>query len=109
VPLVEVIGRQLGGHAAPGERQAGARHRHDRGRAPDRAQQVREHARRAQAHEHERDRQVPGAAGGGARWGGERDAEHAEHDRQHRQVLAPAGVLAQHPLGQEQEHQQARG
>jgi hypothetical protein len=35
------------------------------------------------------------------------DPDHTEHDRQHRDVLAPARVLAEHALAEEQEHEQA--
>jgi hypothetical protein len=34
-------------------------------------------------------------------------AEHADHDRDGRQVLVAPGVLAEYPLAQEQQHQQA--
>jgi hypothetical protein len=36
-------------------------------------------------------------------------AKHAEHDRGHREVLITPGALAQHPLGQHQQHEQAGG
>ena len=40
--------------------------------------------------------------------GAHRDARDADHDRAHREVLAPPGVLAEHPLREEYEHYQAR-
>ena len=43
-----------------------------------------------------------------ARRRAQRGADHAEHDRAHRHVLVAPGVLAEHPLGEEQQHQQAR-
>ncbi len=36
-------------------------------------------------------------------------ADHAEHDRDHRDVLGAPGVLAEHPLREEHEHEQAAG
>jgi len=34
-------------------------------------------------------------------------ADHADHDRRHRDVLVGAGVLAKHPLAEEHQHEQA--
>lgn len=43
-------------------------------------------------------------------WGGRQARpDHADHDRAHRQVLVSPGVLAQHPLAEEHQHEQARG
>jgi len=36
-------------------------------------------------------------------------SDHADHDRRHRQVLGASGVLAEHSLAEEDEHQQAGG
>jgi hypothetical protein len=36
-------------------------------------------------------------------------ADHPENDRAHRQVLVAPGVLAEHPLGEEHQHEQAGG
>ena len=40
---------------------------------------------------------------------GGRDAGHADHDREHRDVLAPPSTLAEHALAKEQQHEQADG
>jgi hypothetical protein len=48
---------------------------------------------------------VPGAAV--RRAGG--DTGHADDDREHREVLAPPGTLAEHALAKEQQHEQADG
>ncbi len=37
------------------------------------------------------------------------DPDDAEHDRAHRNVLAPPGTLAEHALAEEQQHEQADG
>jgi hypothetical protein len=105
----EVIGCELRRHATPAERQSGADHRHDRARAPKRAQQVREHARQGECHEHDRDRQRLARVMRVARRGSQGSAEHAEHDRRHRDVLVAPGVLPEHALSDHQQHQQARG
>jgi len=73
------------------------------------AQQVGEQARHGQDEEHERDRQVPGGVACAARRRAQARADHADHDRRHRNVLMPARVLAEHPLSQEHEHEQAGG
>lgn len=103
----DVVGRELGRHPAPAERQAGAYHRHLRKRAAEHAQQVGKQARHAQADEHERDGQLLGGVHGAARRREQARSDHAEHDRAHRHVLIAPGVLAEHPLGQEQQHQKA--
>lgn len=41
--------------------------------------------------------------------GSQGSAEDAEHDRGHRDVLVASGVLPEHALSDEQQHQQARG
>jgi len=104
----EVVGGELGSDPAPAERQARAEHCHLRVGAPERAQQVGQQARQRQADEHQRDRQVLRGVRGAARGGEQAGAHDADHDRRHRHVLVAARVLAQHPLGQEQQHQQAR-
>jgi hypothetical protein len=48
---------------------------------------------------------VPGAAV----WGARGYAGDADHDRAHREVLAPPGTLAEHALPKEQQYQQADG
>ena len=42
-----------------------------------------------------------------ARRRGQAGADHAEHDRRHRQVLVAPGVLAEHALAEEHQHEQA--
>jgi len=36
-------------------------------------------------------------------------ADHADHDREHREVLVASGVLAKHPLREEHQHEQPAG
>lgn len=71
-------------------------------------QGVREHCGDAKTDEHERDRQVLRAVRGVAWRGGEARSDHADHDRRHRHVLHPPGVLVQHPLREEHQHEQTR-
>jgi len=109
VPLGKVIGGQLGGQSAPSERQSGGDHRHDRGRAADHAQQIRQQARGPQAEKHERDLEGLRGVGRAARGSRQRDPDHAQQDRGHRQVLMPSGVLVEQALGEEhQRHQPGR-
>lgn len=105
---VEVVGGELRRHAAPSDREAGAEHRHLRTRAAERTQHVRREARQPQADQHERDRQLLGGVAGAARRREQRGADHADHDRAHGHVLVASGVLSEHPLGEEQQHEQAR-
>lgn len=46
---------------------------------------------------------------GGARRRREARADHADHDRPHREVLLAPGVLVQHPLSEQHQHEQAGG
>jgi hypothetical protein len=48
---------------------------------------------------------MPGAAVRGT----SRDADDADDDRKHREVLASPGTLAEHALAEEQQHEQADG
>jgi len=105
----EIVGGELGRDTAPAEREAGADDRHRRGRAFEGAQQVREQARQRQDEQHERDRQVLGGVACAAWRRAQTRADHPDHDRRHRDVLVPAGVLAEHPLSQEDQHEQAGG
>jgi hypothetical protein len=73
------------------------------------AQGVGEQSRDAEPEQHERDREVLRAVAGGSRRRRQAGADHADHDRCHRQVLAPPGVLAQHPLREEHQHEQSGG
>ena len=74
-----------------------------------RAQQIGQQRRQAQPDEHDRDRQVLRAVSRHA-WGGRQARpDHADHDRPHREVLVSPGVLVQHPLAEEHQHEQARG
>jgi len=45
---------------------------------------------------------------GGARRRRQARAHYADHDRRHRHVLQTSGVLVQHPLRKEHQHEQAR-
>jgi len=104
----EVIGGQLGGHRAPGEGQAGAEHRHRGERAVQAQQHVGEQAGQRQPSQHQRQR-APAGVGVRARGRAQAGADHAQHDRAHSQVLAPPGVLAEHPLTEDHQHRQAHG
>ncbi len=44
-----------------------------------------------------------------ARWRAQTRPDHADHDRRHRDVLVATGVLTQHPLSQEHQHEQTGG
>ncbi len=44
-----------------------------------------------------------------ARRGTQTRADHSDHDRRHRDVLVASGVLAEHPLSQEHQHEQTGG
>ncbi len=105
----EVVGCELGGHTAPTERQPGTEHGDLRARPSECAQYIGEHAGQAEPHEHERDRQPLGGVAGVARRRAQCCAEHAEHDRAHGHVLVAPGVLVQHALADEQQHQQSGG
>jgi len=105
----EIVGGELGRHAAPAEREAGADDGHRGGRAAKGAQQVGEQARSGQDDEHEQDRQPLGGVTRAARRRAQSRADHADHDRRHRDVLVAAGVLAEHALTHEHQHEQARG
>jgi len=103
----EVIGGELGGHAAPTEGQAGSKHRHLRARMAERAHQIGDQAGQAQTDEHERDRELLGGMAGAARRSEQGGADDSDHDRAHRHVLIASGTLAQHPLGEDHQHQQS--
>ncbi len=105
----EVVGHELRRYAAEGVRQPGAEHRHIGARAPDCAQQIRQQRAEAEADEHQHDHRLAGCFVGRAWRRAQRDADHAKHDCQRRQVLAATGVLAEHALAKEQQHQQAGG
>jgi len=51
---------------------------------------------------------VPAGFAGGARRRAQAGADHAEHDRERRQVLAAPGVLAEQAPAEVQQHEQAR-
>ncbi len=106
---MDIVCGELGSDPAPREGEAGADHRHHGLRAAEREQQVGQHARQPQAYEHRCDRQLIVGVVGTERRRGQRRAEHAEHDRCHREVLIAPGVLAQHPLGEQQQYEQAGG
>jgi len=72
----------------------------------DRAQHVGQQAGDSEAEQHERDRQPLGGMAGATRWRAQAGADHADHDRRHGDVLVAPGVLAEHTLSQEQQHDQ---
>jgi len=102
----KVIGGELRRDTAPAERDAGADHRQLRVRVADRAQDVREQADEAEPDQHERDRQRLRARRRAPRRREHRGPDHAKDDRGHREVLVAAGVLIEHPLPEEHQHDQ---
>ncbi|TMK27397.1 MAG: hypothetical protein E6G62_00250 [Actinobacteria bacterium] len=104
----ERVGGERCGDAAPAERQPRSDHRHDGRRTTQGAQQVWEQAGHAEADEHEGDRQPAGVAGGVRRreQGG---THHPDHDRPDGEMLVASAMLAEQALGEEHQHQQARG
>jgi len=105
----QIVGGELRRHPAPADSEAGAEHRQLRARVSERAQHVRREAGNSQADEHERDRQLLGGVAGGAWRCEQRGSDHAEHDRAHGEVLVASRFLAQHPLGEQHQHEQSRG
>ena len=76
-------------------------------RVAEQAQQVGKEAGQAEAQEHQRDRELLGGVRGRARRCEHAGADYADDDRTHRQVLVAPGVLPEHPLGEEQQQDQA--
>jgi hypothetical protein len=76
---------------------------------PQGTQQVRQQARERKPEEDERDRQLLARLRSAARRSEQGRADHADHDREHRQVLVAPCALAQHALAQQQQHQQPGG
>ena len=72
----------------------------------DAAQDVGQQAHQAEPDEHEGDRQGLCSGGAAARRREDRRADHAEDDRGHRDVLIAAGVLVEHALTEEHQHDQ---
>lgn len=70
------------------------------------SQRIREQARDAKPEQHERDSEVLRAVAGDSRRRCQAGADHADHDRAHREVLAAPRVLVQHPLREEHQHEQ---
>jgi len=105
----EVIGGELGRDRAPTVGKASADHRDRREGASERAQQVRQQAREREADEHQRDCQMLAPLAGAARWREHGRADHADDDRERREVLVAPGALAQHALPEQQQHQQPGG
>ena len=105
----EVVGGELRRDTAPAAGEAGADHRQCRRRTRQQPQRVREQAREGEAEQHERDREILRAVAGRSRRRGHACADHADHDRGHREVLAPSGVLAEHSLREEHQHEQPGG
>jgi hypothetical protein len=71
------------------------------------SQRIREQARDAEPEQHERDREVLRAVAGYPWRRRQAGADHADHDRAHREVLAAPRVLVQHSLREEHQHEQA--
>ena len=107
--LGEVVGGELGGHPAPGEGKPRADHRHRRGGATNHAQQVGQQTDHGQCGEHDRDQEIVGGVRRAERGSRQACADHADHDCADRQVLVAPGALAEHPLGEEHQHQQTAG
>lgn len=75
---------------------------------PKHLQRVWQEAEDTEREQHEQQRLVagvPGAAGGS----GDRRSGDSDDDRDHREVLPPAGALAEHPLSGDHQHEQSRG
>jgi len=104
----EVIGGELRRHAAPAKSQPGAQHRDLGARVTEHAQQVGDQTRERKCRQHDRDRQLLRGVGRAARRRKQSGAEDADHDRADRRVLVAPGMLAQHPLGEQHQHQEAR-
>jgi hypothetical protein len=104
----EVVGEELRGDPAPGEPEPRPNHRQRCGRPAHAVDGVREQCQRTQPHENERHGEVV-CVRAAACWRAQRGTRHAEHDRAHGEVLTPAGVLAEHALAEEQQHEQAGG
>jgi len=69
------------------------------------SQRIGQQARDAEPEQHERDCEILRAVAGDPRRRCQPGADHADHDRGHREVLAPPGVLVQHPLREEHQHE----
>lgn len=109
MPLRQVVRGKLRRDPAPTTRDPGAEHRHTRPWAVEEAQRVRQQAGENQRDEHDRDCQVLRPVAGVA-WGGRQTrSDDADHDCAHRQVLGAPGVLVQHPLREEHQHEQPSG
>lgn len=104
----EVVGCKLRRDATPTPCQARTDDRHAGGRASDYTQHVGEQACQSQPDQHDRDRQALGAVARRARGGRQAGPDHADHDRDHRQVLFAPRVLVKHPLSEEHQDKQAR-
>ncbi len=102
----EVIGGELGGDRAPAEGHAGAHHRDVGVVMAERAEKVGEQAEERQRDEHQRDRELLGGVRRAARRSAQRRSHDAQDDRRHREVLIPAGALAEHALGDDEQHHQ---
>lgn len=103
--LGQGVGGELGGHATPGEAEPGADHRHRGDRAPQEPKRVGEQGEDSEADQRERERERSRAARVAVRRG-QCCPEHAHDDGRHGQHLAAAGMLAEHPLSEDHEHEQ---
>ncbi len=109
MPVCEIVGCELRRDAAPAARNAGSEHRQRGRRACQEPHEVWQQRGETEADEDGGDRDVLGAVASRAGRRKQGRADHAEDDREHRDMLAAPGVLAEHPLGEQQKHEQAAG
>lgn len=105
MPVLQIVRGELRRDAAPAEGEPRAKDRDRAVPAAEHLQPIWEQAEDAKGEQDEQQRLVSGVAAAAGR-GGERGASDADHDRDHRDVLPPAGALAQHPLARDHEHEQ---
>jgi hypothetical protein len=103
---VQVVGSELRRDAAPPECEPGSDHREGRLRSADQADRIGGQREDAEADQREGDHLVADMCRR-VRRRAQRRADHAEHDRAHRDVLAAARVLVQHAPSEVQKHEQA--
>jgi len=105
---LQIVGRELGCKAAPGEAAARAEHRQLRTRVPEQVHHVGRQGDYAERHEHDRRREHIRDRCGVARRA-QPGADDAGDDRQHAEVLVATGALVEHPLAGEHQHEQPGG
>jgi hypothetical protein len=102
----EIVREELRSHAAPGEAEAGTDHRQRSSWATHEIDRIGEQRQQPQTEQHERNGEVARVVAR-ARRAAYRRTRHAEHDREHRDVLASPGVLVEHPLAEEEQYEQS--